>query len=761
MGKIGGNDPCPCCSGKKYKKCCQDKERDESKVVRLPAAKEKYISDDDSGVREVRDSDFDRFWDEFEKASFEDKLRLALDYIEGDDEFDGEIASEIMECLHVPLVQAGRFDEFERIIKRIEELRPEAYAEDAGWFNIWRADAALSQPGGDLETPLMALAENLDDKIFDPFFYLIDKLRYHGRVKELSTAMVQAWPKVKKMSGILPVGIEEFQNKAAAILIGEHLDSNPDCDCSNVSFLDQVGPLDGVTPEWLEKILFHYSGRSEREWTIEDFQTSDYGLLSKNLFLLIVDFSAFLHYRRGWIRSRSMLAQDEMYEYLSENFETALKGNKALSAKKAASALLPRPKSADKHLAEKLQFIFPQPYRAAAFGLALPAWLEFLAEKGLCEKEKSEIVRAELLEAIKPLPRILMVDDPELVSDVITRWGMDESEIAEPTRPVDLADLDESDFPLVTPGMVGELMEEMLAERRGELEDKALKPNTGLLPALKKLPAHWVEGICNQVGMLGLAKNKERLEALKERLPREDALVFIWSRLPEESRRMLGHILADEGGHASMQELSRRFGKDEDATWFWDEGQTPRTPLGLLRLHGLVFVGMAKVNKRRVKIAAVPVELRDGLSRILASPGAFDGAPPLPEPEKPVSLNEEDEEGFIFNDGISVEFLAEEEEVPFIAEFVESIPYSEHTRHNYEQMLEKVRGSQEEGSREIMRRILERMTESKYAAQRLSAYKEGYKEFGESFIRPALDDRAESVRQWAREIVDPRQGSLF
>ncbi|MCK5228967.1 MAG: SEC-C domain-containing protein, partial [Desulfobulbaceae bacterium] len=28
MGKIGRNDPCPCRSGLKYKKCCQKKERD-------------------------------------------------------------------------------------------------------------------------------------------------------------------------------------------------------------------------------------------------------------------------------------------------------------------------------------------------------------------------------------------------------------------------------------------------------------------------------------------------------------------------------------------------------------------------------------------------------------------------------------------------------------------------------------------------------------------------------------------------------------
>ncbi|MFA5249888.1 MAG: SEC-C metal-binding domain-containing protein [Parachlamydiales bacterium] len=27
MGKVGRNDPCPCGSGKKYKKCCEEKDK--------------------------------------------------------------------------------------------------------------------------------------------------------------------------------------------------------------------------------------------------------------------------------------------------------------------------------------------------------------------------------------------------------------------------------------------------------------------------------------------------------------------------------------------------------------------------------------------------------------------------------------------------------------------------------------------------------------------------------------------------------------
>ena len=41
MGKIGRNDPCPCRSGLKYKKCCQKKERD---------GEERPVVPDSSGI---------------------------------------------------------------------------------------------------------------------------------------------------------------------------------------------------------------------------------------------------------------------------------------------------------------------------------------------------------------------------------------------------------------------------------------------------------------------------------------------------------------------------------------------------------------------------------------------------------------------------------------------------------------------------------------------------------------------------------------
>jgi hypothetical protein len=44
--KIGRNDPCPCGSGKKYKKCCllQDEEKRQSKIEDRPAISRKNLN---------------------------------------------------------------------------------------------------------------------------------------------------------------------------------------------------------------------------------------------------------------------------------------------------------------------------------------------------------------------------------------------------------------------------------------------------------------------------------------------------------------------------------------------------------------------------------------------------------------------------------------------------------------------------------------------------------------------------------------------
>jgi len=166
----------------------------------------------------------------------------------------------------------------------------------------------------------------------------------------------------------------------------------------------------------------------------------------------------------------------------------------------------------------------------------------------------------------------------------------------------------DSGFPdgFIGPDMVDAMLAYTQGRWRKEIESRPLRTNTTLQAALKKQPAMWVEGICRELDLPKMRRVKERVEALCDRLPREETLAQAWKKLPEPPRRMLHWLLSHEGSYTTIQKLSAKFGRDEDITWWWNEGQTPVTPLGLLRLFGLVFVGRARMGKRNVRVAVEP-----------------------------------------------------------------------------------------------------------------------------------------------------------
>lgn len=97
MSKIGRNEPCPCESGKKYKKCCLDKDAEEvkekfEKLDHLKALHEKILYDDakDSEITEevvshdlfkedfIHSIDMAKVCSGFEPVSFEDLKKNTL-----------------------------------------------------------------------------------------------------------------------------------------------------------------------------------------------------------------------------------------------------------------------------------------------------------------------------------------------------------------------------------------------------------------------------------------------------------------------------------------------------------------------------------------------------------------------------------------------------------------------------------------------------------------------------------------------------------
>lgn len=308
------------------------------------------------------------------------------------------------------------------------------------------------------------------------------------------------------------------------------------------------------------------------------------------------------------------------------------------------------------------------------------------------------------------------------------------------------------------------LMGELQMRWRRELEDAPLKPNTHLRTALNKLPSHWLEAVCRRAGLVDTRNRKGRIEQLCGWLCREENLRKVWDSLPLPSREVISWIVLERGGSVKVQALSRRYGADSDITWWWNEGQTPETPLGLLRLNGLVYVGRVRDGKRRVRIAAVPAELRKPLARIAREPHSMEGSPPLRRsvtgnPSGSPSGQEE------LLDMPMPERGAEDPwkglESFNLRSFLSICPLREDTEGLYTHTLGRIRRNPEGFPKRHVREFLKRMTNGRSVWSRLEAYKLGLTVLDERFVESALTDHSPMIQQWAQAVLDDPQQKLF
>jgi len=147
-------------------------------------------------------------------------------------------------------------------------------------------------------------------------------------------------------------------------------------------------------------------------------------------------------------------------------------------------------------------------------------------------------------------------------------------------------------------------------------EGITLNPNSTLSSVLNRYPAHWLDGICVAVGIEIKGRKRDKVKEIVRVLTSE-RLCEIIRGLPDECKQALSFILSKEGW-VRYGQLSRRF--DSEIGYWWNENP-PRSTLGLVRLHGLLFVGRTGMRGRMYTIAVVPAELRKKISERAESIG--------------------------------------------------------------------------------------------------------------------------------------------
>ncbi len=449
----GRNDPCPCGSGKKYKKCCGAKDKAEQQanhaVVNKPpvtkSVQDEWVETDlpplfnppkPEPEPDPLIEQFNTFWDAFEGASYEERWQLLDDLLVNQPELlDGELIFETGNRLFRQAVEKDDVERFSRFLDQIETVAPEAYQAELAYILDWRIQIAL------LEKDRAAVQHYFDqfsllagDKL-DQYHRIISALLYHGELEILLTGMRQARPYVAKGGGLVPWAYEEFVDKLASLEILFLAKNNPEATAEDPELKARFGEYElTINSEGMNLRLDYLTGRKLPPWTLADFERlAGKGKKDPNNSHFTYLLDAFLHYAHYEERvpfTRAGMAQQELAEYLiGQDKDQPGKNRLSRSRKQPGQtqeqpySLYPTAETLDSYLGELMGFMSFRFYEASALFELLPAWLRFLAKYNLLDQKVHEKLLQSLNYLKDPLIQIArqQLTDP-LVETNLAGW---------------------------------------------------------------------------------------------------------------------------------------------------------------------------------------------------------------------------------------------------------------------------------------------------------------------------------------------------
>jgi hypothetical protein len=443
--KAGRNDPCPCGSGKKYKKCCWSKDQEEAARAApdlgpspsapapfppavFPTPPQPPAPPPPKTPQQEKE---DARWNQFESQDYEGRVALFLQTLEDPELMSNELAFEMLSQLQPEAVNRSERVRFAELVGVFRERWPEVFEKDAPYYLSWLLQDALAEGRQDAIRPLALDLAARAGRNLDTVKRSLEALAYHGQLSVLVETMRVGWPVVKSSpADILPWAISEFAEEGCDYEIFDYLERAASPDPTDPALLDRITFfIEDPKPDYLRDFIDDLTGNAPPAWTVADFTLQpprkktrddwddeekdeappDQG--AHNLYRLIAEFIGYLRREEGVPFPRGELVRGELASYFLRRhqgdlnprpsmLESALHPNKKLpKAPKPAHPLCPERVSFDVFLAGFMGMFNNLYHTAAALFEVIPAWLRFLESRGLIDADR----RRKTVEELRPL----------------------------------------------------------------------------------------------------------------------------------------------------------------------------------------------------------------------------------------------------------------------------------------------------------------------------------------------------------------------
>lgn len=484
MSKIGRNDPCPCGSGKKYKKCClakdeeaqqaaRQKEMADAKVAqeqRISEQKEKLISSVAAPEKELRktqklklaEKKRKAFWGNFNAADYEGKIAIFMEELDDTGWMCRDVAFDMLKGIHHEAIKRKDWRKLSELVGILNDRLPKLYKAERHYYLRWQIEDLVCAQQWDLLEPLVIELAKVAYREIDQFSAIQDCLAYYGQLPVLAKAMRIAWPKVKKSEHIMRWAVEEFVDNAILYEIFGYLESIPTLNGMNeAEILEQVSYYTDVKAEWLSTYVDYLTGRLQKNWTLDDFrfvlspkseveegeEDDDFEASPKrpqednpNLAHLVVEFLGYLHREKGVPYTKAEMASSHIRTYIFRRHAGELEYRESMlqammreyqgqpepkrPQRKVENILCPDHETLERYMDVFYNMLNSRPYAASAMVELLPEWLKFLESRQLLAPELYQSTWDSLQQLQKDISKVVGKewDGALLVAEIKRRW---------------------------------------------------------------------------------------------------------------------------------------------------------------------------------------------------------------------------------------------------------------------------------------------------------------------------------------------------